>query len=182
MKLPHNFYNQSTIKIARQLLGKFLISKVKGKKIVGMITETEAYVGPNDKASHASRGKTPRTEIMFGEPGYWYIYLIYGMYYCLNIVTEHKNYPAAVLIRAVKPVSGLKPEIKTDGPGKLCKAFKIDKNLNGKTAFDKKTNLWIEDRGLKIKSSQIKKSPRIGVDYAKEYKDKLWRFYINLNY
>ena len=102
MKLHQKFYNQSTLKIARLLLGKFLIRKIGKKTIIGQITETEAYVGPKDKASHASRGKTPRTAIMFGESGFWYIYLIYGMYYCLNIVTERKNYPAAVLIRAIK--------------------------------------------------------------------------------
>jgi len=186
MKVNQNFYNQPTLKVARQLLGKFLIRKINGKKIIGLITETEAYVGPKDKASHASRGRTPRTEIMFGEAGYWYIYLVYGMYHCLNIVTEHKNYPAAVLIRAVKlisPAEAAIPEsplrngkIKTDGPGKLCKVFKIDKTLTSSPAFGKNCQLWIEDRGVKIKPSQIKKSPRVGVDYAKEYKDKPWRF------
>ncbi|MFA6410878.1 MAG: DNA-3-methyladenine glycosylase [Candidatus Buchananbacteria bacterium] len=177
MRLPQQFYNQPTLKVAQQLLGKFLVHKIGKKTIISLITETEAYVGPKDKASHASRGKTPRTEIMFGQPGFWYIYLIYGMYYCLNVVTEKNDYPAAVLIRAVK----LQPEnnkLKTDGPGKLCRALKIDKKLNGQPAFGK-TSLWIEDNGLKIKPSQIKKAPRIGVDYAKEYKDKLWRFYLN---
>ena len=178
-RLTQQFYNQKTIAVAQQLLGKFLIYNAGNKKIIGEITETEAYIGPNDLASHASKGKTARTEIMFGPPGFWYVYLIYGMYYCLNIVTEHKNYPAAVLIRAVESVSGFKPNAKTDGPGKLCKAFKIDKNLNGKPAFGKNAKLWIEDRGIKIKPSQIKKSPRIGVDYAGVYKDKLWRFRIS---
>jgi DNA-3-methyladenine glycosylase len=100
------------------------------------------------------------------------------MYYCLNIVTERKNYPAAVLIRAIKPINGIGQKIKTDGPGKLCRALKIDKILNNQPAFGSKTKLWIEDRGIKIPSNQIKKSPRIGVDYAGEYKDKLWRFYL----
>ena len=100
------------------------------------------------------------------------------MYYCLNIVTEHKNYPAAVLIRALEPIAGSKSKLKINGPGKLCRALKIDKHLNGSSAFDKKSKLWIEDRGLKINPREIKKSPRIGVDYAKEYKDKLWRFYL----
>ncbi|MFA6215367.1 MAG: DNA-3-methyladenine glycosylase [Patescibacteria group bacterium] len=178
MKLNQNFYNQSTLKIAQQLLGKFLVRKIGNKLISGEIIETEAYVGPNDKASHASKGKTPRTAVMFGEPGFWYIYLIYGMYYCLNIVTEPKDYPAAVLIRAIKPISGFKQKIKTDGPGKLCRELKIDKTLNDLPAFGSPTKLWIEDRGLKIKPSQIKKSPRVGVDYAGEYKNKLWRFYL----
>ena len=179
MRLNQNFYNQSTLKFAQLLLGKFLVRKINGKKIIGMITETEAYVGPKDLASHASRGKTKRTEIMFGPPGFWYVYLIYGMYYCLNIVTEHKNYPAAVLIRSVKLAGNTALTKKTNGPGKLCREFKIDKNLNNHSAFAKNTNLWIEDRGEKIKSSQIKKSTRVGVDYAGEYKDKLWRFYLS---
>ena len=182
MRLNQKFYNQPTLKIARQLLGKFLVKKEsaggQSHFLVGRIIETEAYVGPKDLASHASRGRTPRTKIMFGEPGYWYVYLIYGMYYCLNVVTEHKNYPAAVLIRSVEPVSGFKESIKTDGPGKLCRGFKIDKQLNGSPAFGTQAKLWIEDRGLEIKSNRIKKSPRIGVDYAGEYKGKLWRFCI----
>ncbi len=188
MRLNQPFYNQSTLRVARQLLGKFLIRKINGKTLIGKIIETEAYVGSKDLASHASRGRTPRTEIMFGEAGFWYIYLIYGMYYCLNIVTEHKNYPAAVLIRAVKLISSAEEavmsghlrdsKIKTDGPGKVCRELKIDKNLNGSPAFGPKAKLWIEDRGSKIKLGQIKKSPRIGVDYAGEYKGKLWRFHI----
>lgn len=180
MKLNKNFYNQPTIKTARQLLGKFLIRKIGKKIIVGMIIETEAYVGLSDKASHASRGKTKRNEIMFGPPGFWYVYLIYGMYNCLNVVTEHKNYPAAVLIRGVKPILGIDLKTKTDGPGKLCKAFKIDKSINSSPAFGKSCQLWIEERGVKIKPTDIKKAPRVNVDYAGEYKDKLWRFYISL--
>ncbi len=179
MKLNKSFYQQPTLKLSQQLLGKFLVRTLKQKqKIVGKIVETEAYVGPQDLASHASRGRTPRTEVMFGEGGFWYVYLVYGMYYCLNIVTEHKNYPAAILIRAVEPVSGIKPGIKTNGPGKLCRAFKIDKSLNSTPAFGKTAKLWIEDKGLILKPSQIKKSPRVGVDYAGIYKNKLWRFYI----
>src|SRR3989338_1308116 len=181
MRLKKEFYRQPTLKLSQQLLGKFLVRKIGRKKIVGKIVETESYIGPNDLASHASRGKTPRTQIMFGDGGFWYIYLGYGMYYCLNIVTEHKNYPAAVLIRAVEPVAGLKSDTKTKGPGKVCRAFKIDKNLNGTRAFGNKARLWIEDRGIKLKPNQIKKTTRIGVDYAGEYKNKLWRFYIKDN-
>jgi len=176
MILPQKFLNQDTLLIARQLLGKFLVRKIGRQIIVGQIIETEAYCGRHDLASHASRGRTPRTELMFGQPGHWYVYLIYGMYFCLNIVTEKKDYPAAVLIRAVKPVSGIKSEVKTDGPGKLCRAMRIDKALNGTLAFGPNARLWIEDRGVKIRPNQIKKSPRVGVDYAGKYKDKLWRF------
>lgn len=127
--LTRDFYEYNTLKVARDLLDKFLVRKIGKKIIAGMITETEAYCGPNDLASHASRGRTPRTEIMFGPPGRAYIYIIYGMYYCLNIVTEKKGYPAAVLIRGVK-IDGVDYS-KTNGPGKLCKFLKIDKKLNG---------------------------------------------------
>lgn len=187
--LPQKFYNRDTLKVAQDLLGKFLIRKIGNKQLVGMITETEGYCGSNDLASHASKGKTPRTEIMFGNPGYSYIYLIYGMYNCLNIVTEHKNYPAAVLIRSIEPIEGIeymKKQRKTDnelnlttGPGKLCQAFQIDKKLNNKAVF-KKGLIWVEDRG-NLKSSQIIKAKRVGIYYAKEYRDKLWRFYIKDN-
>lgn len=180
MKLGQKFFQQKTLKLSQQLLGKFLVRKIGSKLIVGKIVETEAYVGPKDLASHASKGKTKRNEIMFGLGGYWYVYLVYGMYYCLNIVTERHNYPAAILIRAVEPTEGL-DGLKTDGPGKLCKAFRIDKNINAAPAFGPKIELWIEDRGIKLESNQIKKMPRVGVDYAKEYKNKLWRFYIKNN-
>lgn len=160
------YFSQPTLKTAQELLGKFLVRKIGRREIVGMITEVEAYIGPEDKASHASRGKTKRTEVMFGKPGHWYVYMIYGMYYCLNVVTEKEGYPAAILIRSVESVNG---------PGRVCKYFKIDKNFNAKSA-NKKTSLWVEDRGVKIDSRQIGKSKRIGVDYAGEWKEKLWNF------
>ena len=119
MILKRNFYNQDTLIVAKSLLGCFLMRKVNGKIIKAKITETEAYRGKNDLASHASRGRTPRTELMFGEAGHAYIYMIYGMYHCLNIVTEKKDFPAAVLIRSVKiEKTNYK---KTNGPGKLWK-------------------------------------------------------------
>ena len=194
-KLSRRFYNQKTLKVAKELLGKFLIHKIGQKKLVGIITETEAYVGPEDLASHASRGRTSRTEIMFGQPGHTYVYLIYGMYYCFNIVTERENYPAAVLVRGVKPIitsnrgmnlpassreasrAGASANHKQIlGPGKVCQYFKINKKLNGVDLCRNK--LWIENRGVKIKKSIIKKAKRIGVDYAGKYKNKFWRFYI----
>lgn len=183
MILPQNFYSRKTIIVAKELLGKKLIRKIGKKKIAGIITETEAYIGPNDKASHASRGRTKRTEIMFGEAGRWYIYLIYGMYYCLNIVTEEKDYPAAVLIRAIEPIDKkLKLKKLTNGPGKLCKYFKIDKTLNNTPAFVKKSKLYIANTNLKIKPSQIVRTKRVGIDYAGDYKSKLWRFYLKDNH
>ncbi len=171
-KLTTTFFNRPTLQVAKDLLGKYLVRKVGNKVITGMITETEAYVGPNDKANHASRGLTPRTEVMFGPAGHFYIYLIYGMYYCLNIVTEKSGYPAAVLIRAVKVEEA--PYQQTNGPGKLCRFFQIDKSLNGKKVTGGK--LWLEDRGVIVKLSQIKRTPRIGVEYAGKWKDKKWRF------
>jgi len=169
------FFNQDTKIVAQQLLGQVLCRK-KGTQIYkGIITETEAYCGPNDLASHASRGKTKRTAVMFGPPGRCYVYLIYGMYYCFNIVTEKETYPAAVLIRACQPIKTYK-NIIPKGPGKLCQAFQIDKRLNEKKLS--KGQIWMEPRKQQIKSSQIKKARRIGVDYAGKYKDKLWRFFI----
>ena len=99
--VPAPFFNRSTLAVAKELLGKFLVRKTGEGTIEGMITEVEAYIGPEDKASHAARGRTPRTEVMFGGPGIWYVYMIYGMYHCLNIVTEKEGYPAAILIRSV---------------------------------------------------------------------------------
>lgn len=162
------FFKKPTLQVARNLLGKALVRKWRGKLIKGIITETEAYCGPEDKASHASRGRTKRTEVMFGEPGTIYVYLIYGMHYCLNIVTGKKDYPAAVLIRGV-----LVGEKKLNGPGKVCKYFHIDKILNG-TMLGKSSNLWIE-KGIKAKN--IRTGRRIGVDYAGRWAKKPWRFY-----
>jgi len=202
MKLPQSFYNRSTLKVAQGLLGKFLIHKIGKKKIVGMIVETEAYVGFKDLASHAAKGKTARTAIMYGPPGFVYVYMIYGMYFCLNIVTEKEGYPAAVLIRAVESVSngwGLKFRcrqgfhalparskvsrsveasaiLKISGPGRVCQYFKIDKKLNGENICGKK--IWVENRDVKVEKKTIVRAKRVGVDYAGKYKNKLWRFYI----
>ena len=171
--LNNSFYHKKTLFVAQDLLGKFLMRKIGRRTICAMITETEAYCGPYDLASHASRGRTPRTEIMFGPPGHAYIYLVWVMYYCFNIATKKKNYPAAVLIRAVK-IHNVDYD-KTNGPGKLCKFLKIDKKLNG-IDITKRTMLWVEESGVNIKPSHILKTFRIGVDYAREYKDKKWRF------
>ncbi len=173
MKLIRQFFNRDTLLVARELLGKYLVRQLNGEIIVGKIIETEAYCGPNDLASHASKGLTPRTKIMFGSPGYTYVYMIYGIYHCLNIVTEREGYPAAILIRAAE-IPNYKFQI-TNGPGKLCRELKIDKSLNGIDLITS-NELWVQDGGEIIKPSQIKKSKRIGVDYAGAWKDKLWRF------
>ncbi|MDO8560745.1 MAG: DNA-3-methyladenine glycosylase [bacterium] len=166
--IKQNFFNRPTLKVAKELLGKFLVRKIGKEELAGKITEIEAYVGFKDKASHASHGRTERTKVMFGKPGQWYVYLIYGMHYCLNIVTEKEHFPAAVLIRAVD---------NTKGPGRVAKYFHIDKSLNN-TPAGKRGGLWIEERGLNLKPSDIKREKRIGVEYAGKYKDKLWRFYL----
>ena len=171
--LPSNFYASNTLKVSQELLGCFLVRQYRGKVWRAMITETEAYHGEDDLASHASRGRTPRTEVMYGDPGRAYVYMIYGMYYCLNIVTEKKDFPAAVLIRGVK-IERVDYN-KTNGPGKLCKFLKIDRKLNGWN-LTKGEKLWIEKRAQKIKLPKITKSKRIGVDYAKHCKEYLWRF------
>lgn len=173
-KLSKPFYNRNTLIVAQELLGKFLVHNCNGKKYIGMITETEAYIGFDDKASHASKGKTKRNYPMFETAGIAYIYMIYGMYFCFNIVTEKKDFPAAVLIRALKPIKNISS--KTDGPGKLCREMNIDKNLN---CIDICGNiLYVENHDFKIPKKDIIADKRIGIDYAQEYKDKLWRFYI----
>ncbi len=190
--LTKPFYTQPTTEIAKQLLGKFLCRKINGKLYVGKIVETESYLGEKDLACHTSKGKTKRNEVMFGPAGHAYVYFIYGMYHCFNVVTEEKNNPCAVLIRALEPVehdlsrlTHNENEINRvstkllNGPAKLCREFEIDKKLNGyDLTLGKK--LWIEN-GIIIKSNQIKKSKRIGVDYAGIWKDRLLRFYIKNN-
>lgn len=174
MMLRRRFYNQNTLRAAQDLLGCFLVRKKKGKTIRAMITDVEAYVGEDDLASHASRGRTPRTEMMYGEAGHAYVYLVYGMHNVMNVVTEKKNFPAAVMLRGVK-IEGV-DHAKTDGPGKLCKVLEIDRRLNGHdlTLGEK---LWIE-KGEKIPKNRIKAGKRIGVDYARHCKHYLWRFYL----
>lgn len=167
------FFIRDTKIVAEELLGKFLVRKIGGKEISAMITETEAYDGSNDKASHAFKGKTDRTKVMFGRPGIFYVYLCYGMYFMLNVVTREKSYPAAVLIRGA-----VTKESNTvlNGPGKITKFLKIDKSFNGRNA-KKATGLWFEDREVKISGAKIKKSARIGVGYAgPKWAVKKWRF------
>lgn len=173
--LQRKFYCRNTLRVAQELLGCFLVREYRGKIIRAMITETESYIGEDDLASHASRGRTPRTEVMYGEPGRAYVYMIYGMYFCLNIVTEKKNFPAAVLIRSIK-IENIDLK-KTNGPGKLCKFLKIDKRLNGwDLTLGKK--IWLEPSARNFSKKNIVAGRRIGIDYAKHCKEYLWRFHI----
>lgn len=178
-RLSVHDFEPDTLLVARMLLGKYLVIRQGASIISGCISETEAYCGEEDKACHASKGRTARTEVMFGPPGYWYVYMIYGMYHCLNIVTEPVDRPCAVLIRGVTDVAGLSQPMKTDGPGKLCKAFGINRTYNSTPACESDAAMWIEDRGDEIHENQVMKLPRIGVHYAGEYKDIPWRFLLS---
>ena len=191
MKLTDSFYRRtSVVKIARELLGKVLFTNVNGIITAGMIVETEAYSW-KEKGCHAyGAKKTNRNAVMFEGGGHTYVYLCYGMHYLFNIVTNETNIPEAVLIRAVQPVHGidemlirrgnLKNEFHlTSGPGKLTKALGIDRKLNGK--FLMGNEVWVEDAGNRVSSSDIVKGPRIGIDYAGEDARLPWRFTLGGN-
>jgi DNA-3-methyladenine glycosylase len=166
--LRRDFFEQPTLLVAESLLGKFLVRDSKSF----MIIEVEAYDGFEDKASHASRGETPRNTVMFGEAGIWYVYFVYGMHHMLNIVTGAEGYPAAVLVRGVEGISG---------PARLTKALGVDRQMNEQKA-ERKSGLWIEDRGIIVPKNRIEKTPRIGVAYAgEEWARKLWRFMLKTN-
>lgn len=168
--LPRTYFNRPTLTVARSLVGKYLIRCIGGREIAGMIIEVEAYVGSEDKACHASKGRTRRTDVMFGPAGVAYVYLIYGMHHCLNVVTEREEFPSAVLIRAIEIDGEL-----IDGPGRLCRAMQIDRSLN-RADLTMGESLWFEDRGASVKRGNVGAHPRIGVDYAGEWAKKLWRF------
>ena len=170
--LPNSFFNRKTLVVARELLGKYIVREFDDQIMREKITEVEAYVGPHDLACHSSRGKTERNEMMFREAGTIYVYFTYGMHWMLNIVTEEKNFPAAVLIRGTEHISG---------PARLTKKFRIDKSLNGQK-LGKKSGLWIAapavafSEGGKTKL-KILRTPRIGVAYAgKIWAKKPYRF------
>lgn len=162
-QLNQNFYNRDVVTVAQELIGKKLVFG----NYQGIITETEAYRGSDDEASHAFKGATNRTAIMFGPPGYIYVYMIYGMYYCLNIVTQEARQASAVLIRGLKL-----PDIHLDGPGKLCRHLGITKKDNGISLLDNEDCYILP--GIKINNIAI--TPRIGI---KKAIDKPWRFVAN---
>ena len=168
--LPRAYFNRPTLTVARSLIGKYLVRSINGRMMAGKIVEVEAYVGPQDKACHASKGRTQRTDVMFGPGGVAYVYLIYGMYHCLNVVTEREEFPSAVLIRAIEIDGEL-----IDGPGLLCRALQIDRRLN-RVDLTTSKSLWFEDRGALVERGHVGAHPRIGVDYAGEWAKKLWRF------
>jgi len=171
--LPRDFYLRKTITVARDLLGRVLVHRDGDVRRAGVIVETEAYIGPHDLACHASKGRTQRTDVMFGPPGHAYVYLIYGMYDCFNVVTERVGYAAAVLVRAVAPLEGC--EGTTDGPGKLCRAMHITRALN---RFDLTNSALVIEEGRAVSSRRVSKGPRIGVDYAGEWAHEELRFWV----
>jgi DNA-3-methyladenine glycosylase len=167
--LPRSFYDRKTERVARDLVGLFLVREdALGRRVV-RINETEAYLGPHDLAAHTSKGRTPRTEVMFGSPGVAYVYFVYGMHWCLNAVTERQGHGAAVLIRGAEAVDWV---ARLDGPARLTKALGIDKALNG-CDLTLGERLWCSERAHK---PRLLRTPRIGVDYAGEWAAKLLRF------
>jgi DNA-3-methyladenine glycosylase len=190
-KLPREFYeNEDALQISKDLLGKILVVPTEnGKQVMGKIVETEAYLGEPDKAAHAYKNRrTKRTEILFGRGGHAYVFLIYGMYYQLNIAVSREEIPYCVLVRGIEPLEGveimrerrgkMKDTNLTSGPGKLCIAFGIDKTFYGEDLLG--TRIWIEE-GDKIPENKIASGKRIGIDYAEEYAEKPWRFWIKDN-
>ncbi|UCD18396.1 MAG: DNA-3-methyladenine glycosylase [Candidatus Zixiibacteriota bacterium] len=180
VKLDRSFYCRPTLKVARELIGKFLIYDTGRGRLAARLVEAEAYIGEDDPACHAAVGRTGRNAVMYGPGGFSYIYFIYGMYYCLNVVTESQGFPAAVLIRAAEPIEGIEVmrsryenpgrNLLTNGPGKLCKAFGLSRGQNGIDLTGQK--LYFEDRGYK--PEMIELSERVGI---KKAIDRKWRFF-----
>jgi DNA-3-methyladenine glycosylase len=170
-KIGHSFFQRDASKVARDLIGKILVRRIRGKEYRARIVETEAYVGPRDLASHSSKGRTKRTEVLFGPPGHAYVYLIYGMYEMFNIVAYRAGSGQAVLIRAAEPLDNWKADL--SGPGKLARGLAISRSENG-------LDLTGDELFLLHDSShrpRIGRTRRIGIDYAKEWKDALLRFF-----
>lgn len=191
MLLPHSFYlSEDVVQLSRDLLGKFLVTHIDGVTTSGMITETEAYRGRDDKASHAYNNRlTKRTATMFREGGCAYVYLCYGIHHLFNVVSGPEGVPNAVLIRAVQPIDNidvikerrkidkLKPQL-TAGPGVMSMALGIKTKNDGESLLSNQGSIWIEDRGVDFDDEAIRVTTRIGVDYAEECARWLWRFYI----
>lgn len=188
MILTTTFYARDTRLVARELLGQRLVchDAASGARLAGIIVETEAYC-PNDSASHAFRGKTARNSAMFMAAGHVYVYFIYGMHFCLNVVTDAEDIGAAVLIRAVSPQEGIdimqarQPKLNLatlcNGPGRLCKAFGIDRRFNARSLLTPADGIWIE-ASAPIPDSQVRCTPRIGISGDEAAKQALWRWRI----
>lgn len=186
--LPQTFYARPTLLVARELLGQRLVRRLEGARLAGRIVEVEAYIGANDLASHARCGRTTRNAAMFGPPGCAYVYLIYGMHCCLNLVTEAPDFPAAILIRALEPVEGVEiqqrlrgrpkaPRDLTRGPGRLCQALAIDRRFDGTDLCAPDTPLWIEPDD-DIADADVGCSPRTGVTGDAAARNAPWRLFV----
>lgn len=191
-KYPRDFYLQDTEQVAQQILGSYLCTCINGQVTVGKIVETEIYLGSIDKAAHSyPNKKTARTQIQFGLGGYAYIFLVYGMYYQFCLVTGPVDVPDVVLIRALEPIAGIEYMVErrktqqvknlTNGPGKLCISLDITKDLYGADLLGEKIWLSPPHPADMININQIQTAKRIGINYAEEFVDKLWRFYIKDN-
>ena len=175
-QLPRSFYDRDTVLVARELLGKHLVRRTNDEERVGRIVEVEAYLGPHDLAAHSSRGLTDRTKVMFGPPGHAYVYLVYGMHFCMNVVTEAEGHASAVLLRAIEPVRNIQG--RTQGPGLLCRAMEITKELNGHDLVSDDFYIAAEPGARPV---TIVRRPRIGVEYARHWARRRLRFYIRGN-
>jgi len=176
MKLPRAFYDRDPVKVAQEILGMNLVHVCAGVERIGRIVEVEAYLGPHDRAAHSSRGLTPRTRVMFGPPGHAYVYLVYGMHFCMNVVTEAEGSASAVLLRALEPVKNI--EASTRGPALLCKAMHVDKRMNGHDLLS--DDLYVTEPAMPERF-KIVRARRVGVDYAGHWARRLLRFYIKGN-
>ena len=177
-KLPHTFYDRPALVVARELLGMVLVRQGPGSRQAGRIVEVEAYDGPADAASHARSGPGGRARVMFGPPGHAYVYLIYGIHHCLNLVTGPEGYPAAVLIRAIEPLEGI--AARTNGPGLLCRTLGIDRRLNGTDLTG--DTLYLEDHGLPVDDQNVIERSRVGIHFAGEpWISQPWRLYERAN-
>ena len=165
------FFDRDTLEVAEDLLGKLLVREIDGQVRWGRLVEVEAYCGPEDRAAHSWRGRTPRTGVMYGPPGHAYVYLIYGMYNCLNFVTRQEGCPQAVLIRAMEPGPGVD---RSSGPGLVCRSMGIDRTLNGRRL--QPPELYLVDDGYRPAPGAIARTPRVGVGYAGEWAELPWRF------
>ena len=184
LPLPHEFYNRPTLTVARELIGARLVRVLDGIRLVGLITETEAYIGEEDLACHAKAGRTSRTAVMYGQPGHAYVYFTYGNHWMLNAVTERQGFPAAVLIRAIQPIEGAEVMSArrngrdTFGPGKLTQALGITKSENGVDLTGAGTGLWIE-AGISVPDENVTIGPRVGLNTVPEpWFSKPWRFLV----
>jgi DNA-3-methyladenine glycosylase len=184
--LTRKFFARDTVTVARELLGQRLVRVCNGQRLVGLITETEAYVGETDLACHARAGRTARTQVMYGPPGHAYVYFNYGMHWMLNVATEREGFPAAVLIRALSPISGIEVMRRrrggkldgnlTNGPGKLAQALSIDGELHGADICARRATLFIEAAAL-TDTHRIAVSPRVGIDRVPEpWRSVAWNF------